>query len=258
MGKEAKHPVKTTEKSFDVIEYLKRSGCSGVTEIADELGMNKSVVHNHLTTLRKRGYVRSTADGKYELSLKFLDLGGTIRSDMELFDISKETVKDVANETGETAILGTFEDGLCVHLYRVNGSDAVDPVVIDTHVGLREHMHNSALGKAMLAALDDDRVDDILDRRGLPATTDRTITDRDTLFEELETAREEGIAWDDEERITGLRAVAAPITTPDGTALGAVCVAGPRSRFSGATFREELPEIIEKATNVIELRVSGP
>lgn len=258
MAKEPKYPVKTTEKSLDIIEYLNQSGRSGVTEIADDLRMNKSVVHNHLATLHKRGYVRSTVDSRYELSLKFLDLGGTVRSGMELFNISKETVKKIANETGETAILGTAENGLCVHLYRAKGNEGVDPAIIDTHVGLREHMHNSALGKAMLATYDVDRVDDVLNRHGLPQTSEQTITDREDLYNELETIRENRIAWDDEERLPGLRAVAGSITTPDDMVLGAVCVAGPKSRFSGETFREEFPSTIKKATNIIELRVSQP
>lgn len=258
MAKETKYPVKTTEKSFDIIEFLKQSGCSGVTEIADGLDLHKSVVHNHLNTLQKRGYVSSTPDNKYKLGLKFLDLGGHIRNEMELFKISKETVKQIANETAETAILATAEDGLCVHLHRVNGSEAVNPVIIDTHTGLREHMHNTALGKSMLATHTDEEVDRIVDDHGLPSTTENTITDYQELKEEIEEIRESGIAWDDEERITGLRAVAAPIMTPNDRMLGSICVVGPRSRFSGDVFREELPTTIKKATNIIELRVSQP
>lgn len=254
MTKEANYPVKTTKKSIEVIEFLATEGTTGVTEIAGELDMSKSVVHNHLSTLCEHGFVVRDGD-EYRLGLKFLDLSGGIRSDMDIFRVSKSHVKELAVQTGESAILATEERGFCVHLYRVNGDKAVDPAIINTHTGLHEHMHNSALGKAILARLPRERVDDIVDQHGLTETTEDTITERDALLAELDDIREQGFALDDEERVNGLRAVAAPITDAQDQVLGSLCVAGPTNRLRGDRFRSELPHTILNATNIIELNM---
>lgn len=75
MGKEANYPVKTTNRSLDIVETLQAKGQMGVSELADKLDMSKSIVHNHLSTLEERGYVLSD-DGTYGLSFKFLEIGG--------------------------------------------------------------------------------------------------------------------------------------------------------------------------------------
>jgi DNA-binding IclR family transcriptional regulator len=71
-------------------------------------------------------------------------------------------------------------------------------------------------------------------------------------MKELDTVRDRGHALDDEENLAGLRCVAAPVVD-SGTVVGSVSVSGPSSRIRGELFREELPEMVESASNVIEL-----
>ena len=65
--------IRSVEIAFRIIDLLQEKGEAGVTELADEVGMGKSAVHNHLTTLRKHGYVIQTDDG-YQIGLKFLEV----------------------------------------------------------------------------------------------------------------------------------------------------------------------------------------
>uniref|UniRef100_UPI003EBCF134 IclR family transcriptional regulator domain-containing protein n=1 Tax=Halarchaeum sp. P4 TaxID=3421639 RepID=UPI003EBCF134 len=83
-----------------------------------------------------------------------------------------------------------------------------------------------------------------------------TITDEEELFAELERTRERGYAIDDEERLRGLRCVAAPILSNEDRVLGAVSIAGPTNRLQGELFEEELPERLLETVNVIELNVT--
>ena len=96
----------------------------------------------------------------------------------------------------------------------------------------------------------------MVDRHGLPALTESTITDREELAAELDQIRETGIAFDDEERLDGLRSVAGAVTDADGEVLGAVSVAGPTSRLREARFREELPDAVRSAVNVVDLHLT--
>lgn len=141
------------------------------------------------------------------------------------------------------------EHGRGVFLYRAKGADAVH---MDTHAGKRVPLHTTGFGKSILAHLPAKRVETILDRHGLPSVTSGTITDRAALYEELETVRERGYAYDDEERLEGLRCVAAPIVVNE-TVLGAVSVSGPKSRMQRDWYTDELPSLVMSAANVIEI-----
>ncbi|MFB6270828.1 MAG: IclR family transcriptional regulator, partial [Halobacterium sp.] len=140
-----------------------------------------------------------------------------------------------------------------VFVHRAKGDRAVH---VDTYAGKRIYLHGAALGKAILAHLPEERVDAIVDRHGLPALTENTITDRDVLRDELADVRERGMAFDDEERLDGLRSVAAAVTSPDGDVLGAISIAGPTTRLQDERFREEIPEVVRSAVNVIDLNLT--
>jgi DNA-binding IclR family transcriptional regulator len=223
-----------------------------VTDIADRTGLPKSTVYNHLQTLLANQYVTRSGEG-YRLGLRFLEHGGYTRDRMDIFQIAKGEIEDLATETGELVNLLVEEHGRGVYLYRERGEQAV---TLDSYLGKRQGLHSTAFGKAMLAYMPDDRVHRILDRHGMPPRTERTITDRDDLFEELAEIRDRKFAYDDEESLEGLRCVASPILTQDSEVLGAVSVSGPISRLSGDRFDDEIPDLLRSTTNVIEINMT--
>lgn len=239
--------VKSVQTAIDIVEYLRHSGEAGVTELATALDRSKGTVHSHLATLLENEYVVKNGD-QYGLSLKYLDLAEHVKSGLDVYDAVIDELKDLAAETGEVAQFATVEHGRAVYLYKARGDQAVNTA---STVGKREWIHCIALGKAMLSQLPDERVDEIIDRHGLPEQTPNTTTDRATLFEELETIRERGYAIDDEEKIEGVRCVAAPLTN-DGV-VGAISISGPSSRMQGDRFRDELPHKLLRSANVIEI-----
>ena len=251
MEQDPKYPVRTTARSFEIIEFLKENHGAGVTETAKALDMSKGVVHNHLSTLESIEFVVKK-DEEYHLSLRFLELGEYQRNQMRLYRIGHEQVEELAAETGELVNLATEEHGRCVYLSLSRGEKAVEA---DTYAGHRPHLHNTALGKAILAYLSDDRITEILDHRGMPQTTEHTIIDRDVLFEELEAIRDRGVAFDREERLPGLRCVAAPIKKNNGEVAGAISISGPMTRMQGELLEETLPNAVRSTANVIELNL---
>ncbi|WP_255152261.1 IclR family transcriptional regulator [Halorarius halobius] len=252
MTEEAKHPVRTTEKTLSIIEELKREGPTGVTELARRLDLSKSVVHNHIKTLQSHGYVVQS-DTEYHLGTKFLDLGGYVRSRMDLFKVAEPEINKLATETGELVNLLVEEQGIGVYLYRRKGMQALD---LNTYEGFRTHLHDNALGKAVLAFLPRERVEEIVEEHGLPAETEHTITEREALFECLETVRERGYALDDEEKLAGLRCVAVPIKMVSGEVIGAMSVSAPKSRMKDERFTEEIPKLVQDSVNVVELNLN--
>jgi DNA-binding IclR family transcriptional regulator len=132
-------------------------------------------------------------------------------------------------------------------MYTHAGPDAVKT---DATIGKRGPLHVSAAGKAILANLPANRRDQILDGIAVPETSER-----EALDSELETVRDRGYAFNDEESTSGLRAVGVPIRHRSDTVLGAISVSGPANRLTGDYFREELPNLLLGTVNEIELNI---
>ncbi|WP_137290559.1 IclR family transcriptional regulator [Natronorubrum halophilum] len=248
-------PVKTgiqaVERVFTIVEALNELDGAGVSELSRHVDLPKSTVHNHLQTLESTEYI-VRRDGEYRTGLKFLQTGEIARNQHKLYQVARSEVDKLAEKTGDISGLMTEEHGRGVFIYRGRGPEAAR---IDTHIGDRIPLHCTALGKIIMAFLPDDRVEEILDTHGLQEVTHNTITDRDRLYEELEAARERKIAFDDEERLNGLRSVAAPILDSSSTVIGAISVAGPTHRMQGERFRTELPDQALGVANIIELNI---
>ncbi|WP_254546902.1 IclR family transcriptional regulator [Halomarina pelagica] len=248
----AKNPIKSTRTAFEIVDSLQELDGARVTELAQHLGKSKGSVHNHLRTLLELGYVTKDGD-TYHVGLRFLDHGMYARQRQPLYEIAKTEVDRLAEETGELVNLLVEENGLGIYLYQATGENAVN---VDAHVGSHVHLHNTALGKAILAHLPRERVEEIIAHRGLEATTERTITDREVFFDHLEEIRERGVAFDDEERLPGLQCVAVPIRNYQGHAEGALSVSAPTRRMARDPLESEIPSLLKDAANVVQLNVT--
>jgi DNA-binding IclR family transcriptional regulator len=105
----------------------------------------------------------------------------------------------------------------------------------------------------MLAHMPPDRIDAIVERWGLPQYTEHTITTRAALDARLEQVRSTGIAVDDEERLRGVRCVAAPITDDEERPLGAISVSAPISRMPDALVDSEVAMEVISVAKAAEL-----
>lgn len=243
--------IQAVDRAFEIIESLTELDGAGVSELARHVDLPKSTVHNHLNTLERTEYVVHD-NGKYRTGLKYLQISERVRNQHDVYRIARPEVDKLVEKSGEISAVMTEEHGRGVFIYRSSGSEAAR---IDTIVGDRVPLHCTALGKAILAFLPDDRRRQIINRHGLTAVNQNTITNRDVLSEELESIREEKIAYDDEERLEGLRSVAAPILDGSNSIIGSISIAGPTHRMRGERFQTELPEIVLGTANVIELNL---
>lgn len=252
MAEQATDHIRTTAKAVEIIEALRDLDGAGVTEVAQHLGYNKSTVHHHLTTLVDKELVRKRGDD-YELGIRLFELGEHARQRRPIYPFAKPEADSLAEETGEIANVMVEEHGRGVYLHVAEGNQAVN---LDTSVGSKQYLHACALGKAMLAEMDRKRVEAIIDRHGLPQQTPNTVTDRATLFEELEEIRGRGVAFDGEERAQGIRCVATAVTDRHDRLLGAISVSAPASRMKGERLHEEIPERVENAAEIAGINAS--
>jgi DNA-binding IclR family transcriptional regulator len=255
MTDKANRPIKALLTMDDIVEALEETGATSVTGLATEIDRPRSVVHDYLSTLRQLGYVVKTDGDTYELSLRYLELGGGVRNEVPLYEVAKPEVRRLADKSSsELVTLSVEQNGLCVALDVVQGRQSISYDFTD---GTHFHMHSSGVGKAILAEYSSERVEEILDRHGMPARTENTITDRDELMSELDRIREEGVAFDREEYNMGMTTISATIKDADGSVLGGLSVTGPAHRMQEDDVATELRSELLSTVNVIELNYNA-
>ncbi|AUV80849.1 IclR family transcriptional regulator [Salinigranum rubrum] len=248
----ARNPVMAVETTATILKKLVELDGAGVTELSKHLDVTKGTVHNHLTTLEENKLV-VREDGEFRLGLRFFEYGEHVKSQHKIYEVGVSEVDKLAEETGELGNILVEEHGLGTYLYRSEGENALS---LDTDIGSRVYLHQTGLGKAILAHLPDERVEEIIQEHGLEPSTEQTITTREALLEELSDIRDRGYAIDMEERAEGIRCVAAPVITNDGVVRGAVSVAGPASRMRGEYLETTVSDLVERAANVISINLS--
>lgn len=244
-------PLSTILQNFKIIEYLYEAEGATAKDVAAEFDLPLSTAYVYLNTMVSAGYVVKEGS-TFSVGLRFLHLGSGVRNQMEVYTATKGHLREVAEKSEELVELQVEEEGKGVIIMREESERAIDD---NTYVGQREHLHTSAVGKAILAHLPEDSVRDIIRKHGLPSRTPHTITDEDELFAEFEKIRERGVAYSEEESVRGVRGVGSPIISDADEVKGAVSISGPINRITDDRLYNELQKLVSEVSNVIELEV---
>lgn len=243
--------VTTLETTCRILESLMEINGGTVTEIADSAGLAKSTVHAHLKTLRENNYVVRTGND-YDVGLRFLNIGLQARKRIEGFPLIQQKAEMLAEEVGELVVFITEENGRGVVLIRERGVNAVESAV---RTGNRVPLHATAAGKAIMAHWPRERVDAFIEEYGLVAKTERTITDKEKLYSELNQIREQGYAVSSEEHTTSLHTFSAPVVGADDTIIGGLSLSGPSKRMQDDEYGDKLTGQLLGAVNELELKI---
>lgn len=248
--------VKSIERAGDILEHLRREGAATITDLESVVPLSAGSIHTYLATLKEYGFVEQEGT-EYRIGSMFIPYGVRVRNSTELYSASKDVIETVAHELGGCVHLQKEYNNRLLILEEVYGENTAG---LDLHIKkrgkLQNHIHCTAGGKSILARLPESDVHRILDDHGLPSRTSRTITDRETLLEELKVVRKRGYAVNDQEHMHGIRAVGAPICRDDGgEVLGAISVSGSAATWTGAIFNEKIPNRIREFSNEIEINI---
>jgi DNA-binding IclR family transcriptional regulator len=238
--------VQSVDRALSILEVLARTGEAGVTEIAGQLSVHKSTAFRLMATLESHRLVEQTGDrGRYRLGVGILRLAGATTARLDLVQEARPICRQLAADTGETVNVAVLADGSALYLDQVAGSSALQP---HNWVGQHIPLHATSNGKVLLSELSE--ADRKAALRELPRFTDKTITKRTALKDELEHVRETGYAVAVDELETGLSAAAAPIRSAHGDVIASMSISGPTFRLTEERLAEVIPMLVAAATEV--------
>lgn len=197
-------------------------------EIAQKLQLHKSTVHRLLMILEQHRLIAKKGN-KYYLGLKLFILGNKVAADLEIRKHAPIYLQQLVAETGETAHLCILDENKVLYLEKVEASRTVR---VPSNVGSRYPAHCGGAGKALLAYLDEEELENFMRECSFEAFTMNTATTPEQLRKELELVRQRGFSLDNEEFEEGLKCIGAPVRDHTGKSVAAISIAGPTSRIT--------------------------
>jgi IclR family acetate operon transcriptional repressor len=218
--------VQSVERVFDILEIMATVGGSiGVSELAERAELPVPTIHRLIRTLVGRGYVRQLPTRRYALGPRLIRLGES--ATRLLGASSRPHLAHLVEQIGETANMAVLDGSMAAYVAQVPSAHTMR---MFTEVGRRVYLHCTGVGKAILLQMPNDAVRSLVGRTGMPAYTDNSITDMETLISDLERSRQRGYTIDEDEQEVGVRCFAVPV--PAMPTLTAISVSGPAARVT--------------------------
>lgn len=204
-----------------------------LTELAQRLGWSRSKPYRFVHTLEKLGFLeREEVGRRYRLTAHAMKLGFAYLNRLPLVERAQPILNRLRTEVGASVHMAILDRDELVYVAQAR---IPLPTSIDIHVGSRMAPHSSSIGRMLLACKPAADIDRLLENAPLPALTEKSTVDPGAFRALLETARERGYVYNDEEFHRGVRSIAAPVLD----AQGAV-VAGLNATAMTHTFTDEV------------------
>jgi DNA-binding IclR family transcriptional regulator len=218
--------VQVISRSASILRAVRDMEGLNVSQLARAVRLPRTTVYRIVATLEAEGLLTTTPSGEIELGLDLVSLGAAVKGNLrrEL----RPFLEELSVRVDETVDLAIFKKNNLVFLDQVARPRRLTAV---SGIGITFPLHCTANGKAILAILPPDEVEQIIPEK-LEIFTPATIRTRSDLFQELGQVRLEGVAYDREEHTQGICAVGATIPGLRDP-LAAISIPVPSIRFYG-------------------------
>ena len=257
--KSDKSVVQSLAKGFLVLQaFTSEEPELVLADIARRTGLDKGTTFRLLNTLVMLGYVERVDDTRrFRLSLKCLDLGFNAIARSDLRTQSRPILRGLVGELNEAASLGVLDGSDIVYVERIQAG--LVRLGVDVRIGSRAPVYSTAIGHAILAHMPKSTQIEVLELQPRPRRTETTITDLNALLRRLKQVKSQGYALSNQENVSGLCVLAAPILDLDGAPLAAISIAAPTMRVSANEFERVGVDPLLKAAGQLSraLQVMG-
>ena len=254
MGRKKSNRSPAVERTLDVIELMAASDRDlSLSEIMKRISIPRQSLIRILNSLCDRGIVnRADQRGFYRVGMGLLYLGARLKDKIMLRTVAWPFMQELAEETHKTIELSTLDRDQFILIEQIEGTEEVRPY--SRVGGAYPYFHALAAGKLYLAHMALEKRRNVLDKIGLPAVTEHTITNMGKLEKELLRVRENGYAFEDQELRRGVRRVGAPIYYCNNDFAGCIAIAATIFSFE-LEDREYLGRMVVETANKISYRM---
>jgi IclR family KDG regulon transcriptional repressor len=229
-------------RAFDILELFADGGRSlSAPEIVEKTNLPRTTVHELLMTLVERRYLRrDDRAGTYQLGLSVFHLGNVFSEQLNLREVGQRVARQVAAACDETVNVGILDNFNVVYLCKIDSTKAVRMI---SRAGGQAPASCTAVGKALLAFLPDERLEELARPGKLARITPHSITDPSEFFKEMQAIRETGVAFEAGESTLDVSCAAAPVRDHQGEVVASLSISVPDMRWDQRP-REEWADLV--------------
>lgn len=231
-----KNIVKSVAKAFAVLQAFGPDSTEMVlADVARAAGLDNAGAFRLLNTLVMLGYVERVPDTRrFRLTFKCLELGFNAIARSDLRSLGRPLLRAIVGERVEAASIGVLDGHEVVYIERIQAG--LERLAVDIRVGNRVPAFSSAIGRAILSRMPAATQRAILEANPPRRLTDRTLIDIDSILAQIAETTRLGYAFSDQETVTGLRVISAPIVDVDGVPVAAISAAASAFGHTEAEF----------------------
>lgn len=239
----------TVGKALDVLDMVSAKGRPvRFSELLNESSHPKATLYRLLQTLVSQGMLSyDDQQQTYSLGIRLVRLAHQAWRQSSIAPIARPYVSNLSETVGETVHLAQLDNGQVLYVDKRN---AKDPIDMFSQAGKVGPGYCTGVGKALMAFLEPEELDQAIAKQSFYRYTPGTLTDEPALRADLERIRTEGVAYDREEHEPGIICIAAPILSPKGRPVGALSVTTSTRRKSLEELEEARPALLDAASKI--------
>jgi len=250
---------KKSNKSIRLVQSIQRAGLLlealadketelGIAELSRKTGLSQSTVHRLLATLYNLNFVDQNSNNrKYKLGLKLFELGNSIINKIDIVQLAIPYMEALSKKYNEAINLAKLDKDEIVYIHKI---ESFTTLKLDLKLGSRHPAYCTALGKLLLAYLEEDELNFYLERVKLKKFTSNTITHQEKLKEEVISIRQQGYAFDNEEYVKGVCCLATSVRDYNNKVCVALSIAIPSVRLKDNNIPLMVKNIIATANEI--------
>ncbi len=250
MASTAKKPNDgTVGKALDVLDQVASYGRPvRFGELLEKSDFPKATLYRFVQTLTNQQMLtHEPATQTYRLGVRLLELAHSAWSQSTMAPIARPHLRSLAVEVGETIHLAQMHNGQVIFIDKYRTADQFETLA---QTGMIAPSYCTGVGKAILAFLPPEQLDQAILQQAFHPYTSATLKDACSLIQDLEVVRKQGFAFDREEHQTGVISIATPILSSTNKVLGALSIATSTNRHSLASLESFLPQLIDTAKKI--------
>jgi DNA-binding IclR family transcriptional regulator len=242
--------LESPKKILEMVDYIVKNPTKvTVGEIAKRFGMSSSNAYKYMKILEDYGIVIKNPDKSYIPGFKLVEYGSIILKRINLRDIAHSHLVELMVKTNQTVHLVLKEGIWGIYIEKMESAESL-PMI--SKIGMRMPLYSTGFGKAILAFLSEEELEEYLKKVKLEKRTKNTITERNEFLKELSKIRARGYSIDNEENEYGIKCIGAPVFNHEGKPIAAVSVSGSANKITDDWIKENSKHVMECARKISE------
>lgn len=242
-------------KAFKVLSAFDgRRKVLTTADIAKHARMNNKTVHRFLMTLENVGAISRVGRGQFTLGMTLADLGSQVSVHNVLAEAVMKHLDPLSELLNESVQVAVLDGQNVVSIAHIPSRHSLS---IGIRIGKRWPAYCTAVGKMLLADMEDEALQKFIQHINFEHRTSNTITSAKSFTKHIMQVREQGYALNDQESERGMRGIAVPIMNTKGATIAALSVSGPIARLRMSTLMRAKEDLEVTANQITQTLYGG-